>query len=778
MKKFVLMTIAIMATAIVFSQSVQRNKVIMEISTGTWCQYCPGAATGVDNLVTSGANVAAIEYHNGDAYANTYSNARNTYYAVTGYPTAHFDGPTNYVGGAHCGDTPDNYTSYYNNAYAVPSPVTLDISGTNAGNTYNLVLSLHKVSTISGTDLRVMLVLAETGITCAAWPPSWLCLTQVNFVERLMAPDENGTSINFNSGDMKIVTLSFTKDASWVNANCSLIAFIQDYGTKTIYNGAMVALNSLPAPVPVNFTANTTSGCSPLSVNYTDQSSGVNTWQWDLPGGTPSSSSAQNPSISYTTTGTFDATLTAWNSTTFRGNKMVKPAYINVLSAPGVPGTPTGNSQLCSNPPNQTYTASSASGATSYTWDLQPPSAGVVTPSGNSCTVDFDNAYTGTAMLKVKGTNSCGDGLWSPVLSITVSTQPGTPGTPTGLALLCLNPSNTDYTTSGTSPATSYVWMIAPTTAGTISGTWTTGTVDWAPTYVGTAQISVEAVNGGCNGPVSAALNVTVDSGPGVFSMTGGGTTCATGGTGAVVGLDGSQTGVNYTLYMNGTATSTVVAGTGGAISFGNQLIAGNYSSVGNNSSTTCSNPMNGISVVTVDPQVPDAPSQPTGNSAPLAGTTTDYTTAGGTYATTYGWVVTPASAGTFTGSTSTGSITWSASYQGSASIKVQGINSCGAGSYSIDFPVNVVTGIPEPTKQKIVTLYPNPAKGIINITPLYKMKTDLKVFNALGSVVIEMNHLNLNGTYQLDISGLTPGIYYFNILTNTSQQIQKVVVE
>jgi len=777
MKKLVLIIVAIMATTVVFSQ-VQRNKVIMEVSTGTWCQYCPGAAIGADNLVTSGANVAVIEYHNGDAFTNSYSNARNSYYAVPGYPTAHFDGPTNFVGGAHCGDAPDNYTSYYNSAYAVQSPVNIDISGTNAGNAYNIVLSIHKVSTISGTDLRAMLVLAETDISCAAWPPSWLCMTQVNFVERLMAPDENGTSINFTSGDMQIVTLSFAKDASWVNTNCSLIAFVQDYSSKTIYNGAMVALNSLPASVPVNFTANTTTGCSPLSVNYSDQSTGVNTYQWDIPGGTPASSTIQNPSITYNTAGTYDATLTAWSSSTFRGNKMVKTSYINITSLPDAPGPPTGASQLCSNPPNQTYSASAATGATSYTWDLQPPSAGVLTPSNNSCTIDFDNAYVGTAMLKVKATNTCGDGPWSPTLSITVSTQPGIPGTPTGPALLCLNPANTDYQTTGSAPATSYIWEITPTTAGSITGTWTTGTVDWAPTYVGTAQINVAAINGGCQGTWSASLNVNVDSGPGVFSMTGGGVTCATGGTGVAVGLDGSQTGINYTLYLNGTATTTVVPGTGGPISFGNQLTGGNYSAQAYNPTTTCSNPMNGIVIVTVDPQVPDAPAQPTGDGTPSAGTTTNYTTTGGAYATTYSWAVTPANAGTFTGTSTTGSITWSLTFQGSASIKVQGVNSCGAGSYSLDFPVNVITGIAESRMQKIVTLYPNPAKGIINIIPLYKMKTDLKVFNSMGCLIIEKNRLNLNETYQLDISGLAPGIYYFNILTDEAQQIQKVIVQ
>jgi hypothetical protein len=344
--------------------------------------------------------------------------------------------------------------------------------------------------------------------------------------------------------------------------------------------------------------------------------------------------------------------------------------------------------------------------------------------------------------------------------------------------MLCLNPPNTDYITSGSTPATSYTWQITPTTAGNISGTWTTGTVDWSTTFTGMAQISVQAINGGCTGPVSAFLNVNIDNGPGAYTMTGGGTTCATGGTGLAVGLDGSQSGINYTLYLNGTATSNVVPGTGSSISFGNQLIAGNYSAVAVNTATTCSNPMNGIVMVTVDPQVPDAPAQPTGNGAPTAGSTNDYTTTGGTYATTYSWAVTPPAAGTITGNTTTGSITWSMSYMGSASIKVQGVNACGSGSFSMDFPVNVVTGIGETTMQKLVSLYPNPAKGTIKIIPAHSIMSDLKVYNTLGSLVIEKTNLNLDGTYLLDISGLVPGIYYFNIITNDCKQIQKVVVE
>jgi hypothetical protein len=74
------------------SQQIQRDKVVVEIGTGTWCTFCPGAAMGADDLVANGHDVAIIENHNGDDYTNAASNARNSYYNIPGYPTAMFDG--------------------------------------------------------------------------------------------------------------------------------------------------------------------------------------------------------------------------------------------------------------------------------------------------------------------------------------------------------------------------------------------------------------------------------------------------------------------------------------------------------------------------------------------------------------------------------------------------------------------------------------------------------------------------------------------------------------
>jgi hypothetical protein len=60
---------------------LERTKVLFEIATGTWCQYCPGAAKGADDMVHNGHDVAIIEYHGGDSYENTASLDRISYYS-------------------------------------------------------------------------------------------------------------------------------------------------------------------------------------------------------------------------------------------------------------------------------------------------------------------------------------------------------------------------------------------------------------------------------------------------------------------------------------------------------------------------------------------------------------------------------------------------------------------------------------------------------------------------------------------------------------------------
>ena len=77
MKK-ILLTL-VFTSVLLFIWAVPRNLVVVEIATGTWCPYCPGAAMGADDLIDAGQPVAIVENHNGDTFANVYSNARNSY---------------------------------------------------------------------------------------------------------------------------------------------------------------------------------------------------------------------------------------------------------------------------------------------------------------------------------------------------------------------------------------------------------------------------------------------------------------------------------------------------------------------------------------------------------------------------------------------------------------------------------------------------------------------------------------------------------------------------
>jgi hypothetical protein len=97
--------------------------------------------------------------------------------------------------------------------------------------------------------------------------------------------------------------------------------------------------------------------------------------------------------------------------------------------------------------------------------------------------------------------------------------------------------------------------------------------------------------------PVVLAASST----PSSFNVTGGGTYC-NGGSGVVVGLGGSQTGVNYQLKLGNTNIGATVPGTGSNISFGNQTGAGTYTVVATLVASGCTAAMTGSVTVAINP--------------------------------------------------------------------------------------------------------------------------------------------------------------------------------
>jgi PKD repeat protein len=87
--------------------------------------------------------------------------------------------------------------------------------------------------------------------------------------------------------------------------------------------------NNGTQPPVANFVADKTTVCPGMTVTFTDQSAfAPTTWSWTFQGGTPGSSSQQNPQVVYNTPGTYSVVLTASNAN--GTNSMTKTTYITV----------------------------------------------------------------------------------------------------------------------------------------------------------------------------------------------------------------------------------------------------------------------------------------------------------------------------------------------------------------------------------------------------------------------------------------------------------------
>lgn len=123
--------------------------------------------------------------------------------------------------------------------------------------------------------------------------------------------------------------------------------------------------------IQANFTANPTNACKGDSVQFTSTSTGYNlTYSWYLEGGSPSTSTAENPKVLYDSVGSFGAKLTISDGAL--SDSLFKPDYIMVTQTPS-PVIILNVNTLVSNVPNgnQWYRDGNAiQGATLQTYEI------------------------------------------------------------------------------------------------------------------------------------------------------------------------------------------------------------------------------------------------------------------------------------------------------------------------------------------------------------------------------------------------------------------------
>ncbi len=120
-----------------------------------------------------------------------------------------------------------------------------------------------------------------------------------------------------------------------------------------------------------------------------------------------------------------------------------------------------------------------------------------------------------TTTYFARWTNDCGESECKEIL-INVLQVPAMPQKPAGPEHVYVNQTpQTLYTVSEVAGATSYNWTIEPVEAGTLSPAGETVEIEWNIDYLGTADLSVAAVND-CGEASSEVLGITVDNNVGV----------------------------------------------------------------------------------------------------------------------------------------------------------------------------------------------------------------------------------------------------------------------
>lgn len=284
-------------------------------------------------------------------------------------------------------------------------------------------------------------------------------------------------------------------------------------------SSAMVAnfyMNGATAAIPVaDFSATPTSGTAPLSVTFTDLSTGTPTeWSWDFGDGITSTS--QNPVHAYSADGQYTVTLIASNVD--GADTATKTNYITVgsgtLPVADFTGTPTSGDA----PLNVTFTDQSTGAPTGWLWSFGD---GATSTSQNPV-----HSYTATGSFDVQliAINANGSDTLTRTGYITVGTAPQPPvaaftGTPTtGTAPLTVT-----FTDQSSNAPTSWSWDFgdgqtsttqSPShvydTAGTYDVTLIVSNTAGADTLVQTGYITV---TGGTTQPPTAAFTATPQGG-------------------------------------------------------------------------------------------------------------------------------------------------------------------------------------------------------------------------------------------------------------------------
>jgi PKD repeat protein len=324
---------------------------------------------------------------------------------------------------------------------------------------------------------------------------------------------ETGDSVTFNNtstGQVNSFWWDFNGDGITDNTDISPTHIYPAAGTYTVRLIAVgpggqnattrqVVVSNPPNAPTAGFTAAPLSGTAPLTVNFTNATTGdVSSYAWDFDGNAVIDSTEQNPSHTFQDAGTYTVTLMA----TGPGGSTLARATISVENPPQPPSADfTFNPNGGEAPVQVQFTNASTGSGLTYAWDFDGDS--VVDSTEENPTHNFTTAGTFNVSLAVRDPQNQSD---STSKSITITA----PVVQAPVANFSLAPSNgsaplvVTFTNESTGDISSYAWDF--TTDGTVDAT----TANASNTYNTAGTFTVTLTVTGAGGSNSATRTVTV----------------------------------------------------------------------------------------------------------------------------------------------------------------------------------------------------------------------------------------------------------------------------
>ena len=408
---------------------------------------------------------------------------------------------------------------------------------------------------------------------------------------------------------------SITSGATGPNNNEIVVAFGSTEGNVTVTEtstascvgspvSTSVAVNPLPATSSITGPASVCSGAS--GVHYSVTLTSGSSYAWTVPSGANISSGGTGPNnneivVAFGTSGGA-VTVTETTAAGCVGSLVSESSTVNPVPATSAI---TGSSTVAQNQAGVHYSVTLTSGS-SYVWTVPGGASitsGATGPDNNEIIVTF-GISSGNVTVQETSTAGCVGSLQT--LAIGVEGPPTITSQPADQTVCSGNAAVFAVSASGAGTVV-YQWRRDGTNlinGDNISGA-DTATLTINPAGPADAVLLANGYDCDVTNEYGSTLTsprvvLMVNPLPGSHNTTGGGGYCA-GGAGVSVGLDGSASGVTYTL-KRGAVAVTSLPGSGSALDFGLQTVAGTYSVVATNDTTFCSVAMVGSATVTVNP--------------------------------------------------------------------------------------------------------------------------------------------------------------------------------